>query len=80
MKIYISAQMIDSEEVLINGKGCEEVEIDPWNDIQILSLERKNRFIGLNGKLYRMTNKSYKELKKDLMKKNQLFRFDYSKR
>lgn len=61
----------------INRKGCEEMDIDTFNDLTVLSSDRSLRLIGLNKKgLYKMTLKSWKTLRKHLTKTNQMYLYN----
>lgn len=80
MKIQIISQLINGEEIPINAKGCEEVEMDIRNDMTAFSLDKSCRYIGLGKNLYRMSKASYVQLKKQLQKTNQIYMFDNSKR
>jgi hypothetical protein len=79
MKIFLASQVINGEYVPMNSKGCEETEIE-LADVQVLSLDKRMRLVGLGKNLYRMTLKSYKELKQEFNKRGMLYRFDSSKR
>ena len=79
MKIQVCGKLGYNEErsmfepssviIPINRKGCEEMEIDTFNDLTVLSSDRSLRLIGLNKKgLYKMTLKSWKALRKTLLK------------
>ena len=73
MIISVISQIVRGEEVPINTKGCEEIEIDPANDITAFSFSKKTRCIGISKYLYRLSLKSYKEFKKYLQKKNSVY-------
>lgn len=73
MIISIISQIIKGEEIPINDKGCEQIEIDPNNDITAFSFIKDVRCIGIQKNLYRLSMKSYKELKKYLQKTNSRF-------
>ena len=76
MKIEVYGKLIDGEIIPVNTKGCEEIEIDVFNDINVLSMNKSLRLIGLNKNgLYKMTTKSWKALKKHLNKTNQMWRY-----
>lgn len=76
MKIEVCGKLIDGEIIPVNTKGCEEIEIDVFNDINVLSMNKSLRLIGLNKNgLYKMTMKSWKALKKHLNKTNQMWRY-----
>ena len=80
MTCQVVSQLINGEEVLVNSKMCEDIEID-LNEIGILSDSSKMRYVGLGKRgIYRLTLKSYKVLKKELMKRGSIWRFDYSHR
>lgn len=76
MEIEIFGKLVDGEIVPVNEKGCETIEIDVFNDINVLSMDRDLRLIGLNKNgLYKMTRKSWKALKKYLNRTNQMWRY-----
>jgi hypothetical protein len=76
MEIEIFGKLVDGEIVPVNEKGCETIEIDVSNDINVLSMDRDLRLIGLNKNgLYKMTRKSWKALKKYLNRTNQMWRY-----
>lgn len=62
-----------------NRNGIAQIECD-INDISTFSLDGKNRLIGIGKNLYRLTLKSYKEVKKELNRKGIIYKFDSSKR
>ena len=70
MKIQIVSQVIKGEEIPINKKGCDELEINSLNEINAFSFKKEIRLIGIGKNLYRLSLKSYKELKKYLQKTN----------
>ena len=63
--------------VLENG-FVEEMEIDP-RDINSFSFEKGIRLIGIGGKLYPLTLKSWKEAKKELARTDFLRKFTLEK-
>lgn len=73
MKIQVISQIIKGEEIPVNAKGCDEMEIDPMNDINAFSFNKEFRCIGIGKNLYRLTLKSYKEIKKYLQKTNSVY-------
>lgn len=73
MKIQLISEIIKGEEILINERGFEEIDIDPLNDINVFSFDKKYRYIGIEKRLFRLSLKSYKELKKYLQKSNSTF-------
>ena len=76
MKIEVYGKLVEGEILPINTKGCEEIEIDVFNDVNCLSMNRELRLIGLNKNgLYKMTMKLWKTLKKHLNKTNQMYRY-----
>lgn len=80
MIYQIVSQIINGEEILVNSKMCEDIEID-LNEISCFSDSLKMRYIGLGKRgTFRLTNKSYKAIKKELMKRGMIWRFDYSHR
>ena len=87
MKIQVCGKLGYNEEgsmfepssviIPINRKGCEEMEIDTFNDLTVLSNDRSLRLIGLNKKgLYKMTLKSWKALRKMLLKNGQMYLYN----
>lgn len=78
MKITLVSQIQNGEEIPMNSRGMEEVEInDLVNDITCFSIDNKTlRVIGLGKNLYRMTLKSFKELKREVNKRGIAFRYD----
>ena len=87
MKIQVCGKLGYNEEgsifepssviIPINGKGCEEMDIDTFNDLTVLSSDRSLRLIGLNKKgLYKMTLKSWKALRKMLLKNGQMYLYN----
>lgn len=73
MIISVISQIVRGEEVPINTKGCEEIEIDPANDITAFSFNKNVRCIGISKYLYRLSLKSYKEIKQYLQKSNSVY-------
>lgn len=67
---------ISREFVPINGKGSDEIDIE-LVDINVFTANNKElRLIGLGkNNLYKLTLKSFKELKKELNKKGLIFRY-----
>ena len=49
------------------------MEIDPLNDVNAFSFNKKYRYIGIGKRLFRISLKSYKQLKKYLQKTNSAF-------
>lgn len=87
MKIQVCGKLGYNEEgsmfepssviIPINRKGCEEIEINTFNDLTVLSSDRSLRLIGLNKKgLYKMTLKSWKTLRKTLLKNGQIYLYN----
>ena len=68
MIISVISQINKGEEIKINAKGCDQLEIDPANDITVFSSNKKFRYVGIQGHLYRLSLQSYKMLKKYLQK------------
>ncbi|MGN1312211.1 MAG: hypothetical protein ACI4U4_04295 [Bacilli bacterium] len=74
MKISLVGQLVNGEVIPMNTKGYEEVEIE-LADINILSQNKSLRLIGIGKQgLYKMTLKSWKELKKELNKRGLMYR------
>lgn len=83
MKVEIVSELKNGEEILVNSKGCEEIEID-IPVIGYLSNSIKDRTLGVSqgkgkGILFKMTKKSYKDLKKKLAQQGWLAKMDFSK-
>ena len=87
MKIQVCGKLGYNEEgsvfepssviIPVNRKGCEEMDIDTFNDLTVLSSDRSLRLIGLNKKgLYKMTLKSWKALRKMLLKNGQMYLYN----
>ena len=82
MKIQVCGKLGYNEEgsifepssviIPINRKGCEEMDIDTFNDLTVLSSDRSLRLIGL----YKMTLKSWKALRKTLLKNGQMYLYN----
>ena len=71
MIIGVISSFDKGEEFKVNEKGYDELEIDPINDITAFTINNKQmRMIGIQSNLYRLSLKSYKELKKYLQKNN----------
>lgn len=79
MKLNIVGEINNGELVLANEKGCDEIEVD-LPVINYFSLNKDSRFIGVEKNLFKLTLKSYKELKKEFQKRGSIYQFDYSKR
>ena len=80
MTCQVVSRLINGEEVPVNEKMCEDIEID-LNEVGALSDNAKMRYIGLGKKgIYRLTLKSYKALKKEFIKKGSYWRFDFTHR
>lgn len=79
MKIDICEQLVNGENIAINKKGYEEMEI-ALEDVNVLSQDKKFRLIGIGKNLYKMTLKSYKKIKKEFIKRGTIYQFDRSKR
>jgi len=76
MKIEVCGKLVDGEIVPVNAKGMKEIELDIFNDMTNISLDRNLRLVGIyKDGLYKMTLKSWKALKKYLYKNNQLYRY-----
>lgn len=73
MKIQIISEIIKGEEIPVNERGFEEMEIDPLNDVNAFSFNKEFRCIGIGKRLFRISLKSYKQLKKYLQKTNSAF-------
>ena len=81
MICQVISKIENGEELLMNSKMCEDIEINDLNEIGVLSDNAKMRYIGLGKRgVFRLTLNSYKNLKQELTKKGILWRFDYSHR
>lgn len=69
-------KIISREFTSINTKGYDEVEVE-LADVNVFTANNKAlRLVGLGkNNVYRLTLKSYKELKKELNKKGLIFRY-----
>lgn len=75
MNISIVSEIANhGQEELVNTRGCEAIDIE-LKDINCFSLEPKSRLIGVGKNLYRMTLKSYHELKRELTNRGLIQRF-----
>jgi len=80
MVANIVSQCINGEDILVNSKGCEEIEFE-LNDICTFSESPKDRYIALYKRgMLRLTLASYKEIKRELIKRGLIWRFNNSKR
>lgn len=70
MTLGIVSFIKNGEEFAVNSKGYDEIECDIANSIIAFPSNKHTRYIGIQGNLYRLTMKSYKELKKYLQKTN----------
>ena len=57
----------------------EEKEVDLFNEVNAFSLDKGLRLIGVNKDMYKLTLKSWKVIKKELIKSGLMSRFDLSK-
>lgn len=64
---------------MIPLKHYEELEVS-LADISAFSNDRDTRYIGIGKDLYRLSLASYKEIKKELIHKGLINKFDYSKK
>ena len=69
---------IHKEKVQYENGYVEEMEIDP-RDISAFSQMKSVRLIGIGKKLYLLTLKSWKQVKKELAKTDILQKLNYSK-
>lgn len=84
MKLEVVSEFQNGEEILINSKGCDEIEVDTLA-IGYLSTDKRDRFLGVSqgkgkGTLFKMTMKSYKDLKKKLAQQGWLAKMDFTKK
>ena len=80
MVVKVISKIENGEEILLGTRGAEELELD-LNEVTAFSDNKQNRVVGLYKRgLFKLTNKSYTELKKELTKRGILWRFDYGKR
>lgn len=78
MKIEVCRRLENGELLSVNEKGCEEIELDINLMLTNFSTDSKSRLIGIAKMgVFKMTKKSWTELKKFLFKSNQLVRFGY---
>ena len=81
MVYQVISKIENGRELAINSKMCEDIEINDLNEIGILSDNAKMRYIGLGKRgIFRLTLKSYKKLKQELVNRGIIWRFDYSHR
>ena len=83
MVYQIVSQIQNGEEIPINSKGCEDIEIgDLFNEVDNFSYDDSDlRLIALHKRgIFRLTKKSYKQLKRELTRRGILWRFNYEKR
>lgn len=73
INVEVVGQIIKGELIPINTKGCETIEVE-HNMITVLSENKHTRLIGLDKNLYKMTLKSFKNVKKELNKNNLMYR------
>lgn len=73
MELQICGQMVNGNVIPVNTKGMETIEAELM-DISVLSRNKSIRLVGIDKKLYRLTLKSYKELKKALNRRGSLYR------
>lgn len=57
----------------------EEKEVDLLNEVNAFSLNKGLRLIGVNKDIYKLTLKSWKTVKKELIKSGLMSRFNLSK-
>lgn len=75
MNISIVSEIANNgQEELVNTRGCETIDIE-LKDINCFSFEPKSRLVGVGKNLYRMTLKSYHELKRELTNRGLIQRF-----
>lgn len=70
MKFEIVSKLVKGEEIPVNKKGCEEVEISSIDEINAFSFNKEIRLIGIGKELYKLSLKSYKKLRKFLQRTN----------
>lgn len=80
MKAQVISKIQNGEEVVLGTRGAEEIEFE-LNEVTNFSDSKSNRLIGLYKRgLFKLTNKSYTEVKKELTNRGIIWRFDYSHR
>lgn len=72
MELQICAEVNNGNIIPINSRGMEEVEVDLIN-INVVSRDKSLRLVGIDKNLYRLTLKSYKNLKKELRRRGRWF-------
>lgn len=65
MKINVISKVKNGIEKPINRKGCLEIDIE-LKDIDMVSNLKANRYIAVDGNCYRLTAKSYTEVKRKI--------------
>ena len=74
-------KVVTREFIPVNTRGMDIIEnVDIANDITAFSLEKNMRLVAVNKQLYKLTSKSWSELKKELTKRGIIWRFDNSGR
>lgn len=78
MELQVCQVLENGEMLLVNSKGCEIIEITDFiNDIDTFSIDNKDsRLLGFNKRLFKLTLKSYKALKREVNKKGIAFRYN----
>lgn len=73
MEIQVCGQLVNGEFIPAGTRGMESTEVK-LVDINTLSTNKKIRLIGIGKNLYRLTLKSYKQVKKELNKRGLMYR------
>lgn len=73
MEIQVCGQLVNGEFIPVGTRGMESAEVE-LVDINTLSTNKKMRLIGIGKNLYRLTLKSYKQVKKELNKRGLMYR------
>ena len=71
MKVNVVGIISNGELQKIKKKGCEEVDFEV-NDIVSFSTDKQLRLIGFGMDIYKLTLKSYKQVKKELEKRGRI--------
>ena len=73
MEIQVCGQLFNGKFISAGTRGMESAEVE-LVDINTLSTNKKMRLIGIGKNLYRLTLKSYKQVKKELNKRGLMYR------
>ena len=80
MIVKVISKIENGEEVLLGTRGAEDLELD-LNEVTCFSDSKANRLVGLYKRgIFKLTTKSYKDLKRELTQRGILWRFNMGKR